>query len=224
VSVPELVGAAINLAVTDRLLDAQKEARQRLVPFAERALAKSQEQFNAQMGLRNFDGSVYAYIRGLPTYRRSTQNIYRGQRTGSMQSVGQVKINAFGISRYNCGDREAAINGSLTSGIVTGMEGAANAGNLEDTLEAAYLQLRWISLANSARFSASGVGRAFSDTAGSLIRQAESLGSAAEASLASTVELASSAFLKANDRNKNKTEFVTPAATINTGENFSGIA
>ena len=198
-TVPELVGAAINVAITDRLLDAQREASSRLVPFARRALQKAKDQFDAQMMLRDYDQEVYDYIGDLPEYEISTENINRASRSASFASVNQVKSTAFGISKYNCGDREEAINSALSAGIVISGQRSASAGNFEDALESAYLQLRWVSLANSSRLTSGGIGRSFGDISSSLVGQAESLGSQAEAGIASITNLATSSILKSRD-------------------------
>ena len=209
-TVPELVGAAVNIAITERLLDAQRDASRRLLPFAMRALDKAKEQFDAQMLLRDFDQGVYNDVLNLPEYTPNNDNVFRASRTGSFQAVNEIKANAFGISKYNCGNREDAILSALSGGIVVSSSLAADAGNFEDTLEAAYLQLKWSSISNSARFSPA-TSRAFGDTASSLTRQAELFGSAAESGVASVVNLATRAVLGNPDTasNNNTTGNVT---------------
>jgi len=223
---PSMVGAAINLVFTEKLLDVQKEATDRLIPFAERATMKAKEQFGASFTqMREFDEPVYGYVRGLPNYNPSTNAVYRGDRTGRIASANLVKSGAFGISRYNCGDREAAINAGLASGIIRSGELSAQAGIFEDTLVAAYAELKWVSLANSSRpLSNAGTARAFGGVANSLIRQSELLTSAAEKSVASLVYLSTSAFLQARDRASNRTAQTLPDNLTSENSSTQGLS
>ena len=204
-SFPELASAAVQVAIASKLLRANRKARNRLIPFANRNLGRAEQQFEAQFELRGFDEEVYDYVRFLPRYEQCMQEVERGYRTGQMAGAALVKSGVFAYSRYNCGGREEHINQSLAAGMIEGAQIGASAGNFEDTLEIAYEQLRWTALSTSSRFAAPSTGRAFSDTATSLIRQAELFGSAAENSVAGAVRSGTAAFLSFTDKSKEKT-------------------
>ena len=215
-SFPELASAAVQVAIASKLLRANRKARNRLIPFANRNLGRAEQQFERQFDLRDFDEEVYDRIREIPRYQQCMEEVERGYRTGQMVGANLVKSGVFAFSRYNCGGREEHINQSLAAGMVLSGEVASNAGNFEDTLEVAYEQLRWTALSTSSRFAAPSTGRAFSDTATSLIRQAELFGTAAENSVASAVKSGASLFLKATNKGDTKT-IKSDETTTNTG-------
>lgn len=194
---PEMAMAAVSLVVTAALIRAQKRAREKLYPFAERALAKAKEQFDQDMMFRGYDQTVYDYVKALPLYSECQNNIHRGHRNGHFQQTAAIKQTAFGSSRYNCGDREEAILNSLSIGIIAGGEAAVDAFNFEDTLIQSYLQQKYVALSNSAGFrgSASGVS-AFGNIANSYIGQSDALTRARDASVATFTYAASKMFLK----------------------------
>lgn len=152
---PEMVGAIISLYITDRLLDAQKEAREALVPFADRALLRAEEQFAQDMMLRGYDETVYAEVNALPEYEECSDNIYRGQRTGHFSVMPLLKQNAFNHSIFNCGSASQAVLDSLSVGIVHAMQSAVDAANIEKTFVTSYLETKYVALANSASFKGS---------------------------------------------------------------------
>lgn len=200
-SFPELASAAVGVLVSRRLLRSNRDARRRLVPFANRNLARAEQQFASQFALRGFDQQVYEYIRNLPKYKPCIDAVHRGYRTGAMASSNQVKQSAFSFSRYNCGAREEAINSALSAGLIAGGEIGSGAGNFEDTLEIAYEQMRWTSIANSSRFAPANASRAFSDTGQSLIRQADTFNTQAVGAATALGTATGTLFNRFRDRN-----------------------
>lgn len=181
---PEIAGAVVQYLIANLLLDAQKDARERLGALAFENLELAEELFEDTMILRAYDQQVYDHMKGLPGYSACIANVERGRITGHFQQAELIKRGAFGHSRYNCGNREEAIGLALSASLLTAGEQMANAHNFEEMLEDLYDTLRWTSITTSAAFSEFNPAGVFGSVADQLAKQDAALGAAAGGALA----------------------------------------
>lgn len=166
---PSMVTSAISYIIAKVMLDAQKDMRARMTHFANLNMDMADEMHGSYMSLRAYDQSVYNHVTGISCDGRCATQEDRGATTGYHVATKQLKATVFGHSRFNTGNRTAAIRDALAAGAISAGEGAGTAGNYEDMLVEACQQLRWTSVAAASGFSGGGIAGAFGGVAQSMI-------------------------------------------------------
>ena len=184
IEVPELVNAFIQYWIAKELLEAQKDARERLGAIAQAAMEKAKEHFAEFMTLRDYDQIVYDKIKEeLPDKEICQTEIDRGTITGRFQQADIIRQTAFGYSRYNCGARESAIMDALSAAIIASGEMTVTAYNHEEALQDIYKAHRLTTLSTSGSFGEFNAARAFGSVAEYMTNLDAALTSAAGSSL-----------------------------------------
>lgn len=201
--IPQIATGVVQYLIMNRMLDAAREAREDLELLAEEMLVMSEELFAEQMMLREYDQQVYDYLKGMPSYSVCMTNVERGELSGKFLAGQLVKQNAFGHSRYNVGNRKAAIQDAINASIISSGEQSVEAYNFEEIVKDAYDQLKWASIASAAAFEFR-VDSVFGSVAQSYQRQAQLFNASANgsvAALAYTVSGVLNTFESARKRN-----------------------
>lgn len=165
---PSLLVSIVNYIIARKMLDAQKDMRARMKVFANRNMEMAEELHGSFMALRAWDQRVYGHVLGLSCRPRCDDQEKRGASFGNVVANARVQATVFGHSRYNTGNRSAAIRDALAASAAPSGEVAATAGNYEDMLVEACQQARWTAIAQSATFKGYNPSSAFAGIASSM--------------------------------------------------------
>lgn len=173
---PEMVGAALSLAMYAASNEMTEEILDKLCPIKHLAQDCAEELFRAYCELRAKDGEVIAFVNAYPTYLRCDNNIWHGAIDGKITASRQIQASLNRTDRYSCGSKLKIIRDGLVNLVCDAVTNAVNACNFEFALEDTYYEQKFTFLASSASGSPSSlIAHGFSSASDVLINVSSAL-------------------------------------------------